>query len=95
MNIFSQKNDFRKFRFSLPLMLYAYHLSVNTLALDSVAAIWQCSWHRRRKRGARGVIRPPKFQVGGHRTPNFTHCLHNELHCSIVVLQMLFLICVH
>ena len=30
--------------------------------------------HRRRKRGGEGATRPP----------NFTHCLHNELHCSIV-----------
>ena len=30
--------------------------------------------HRRRKRGGKGATRPP----------NFTHCLHNELHCSIV-----------
>ena len=27
---------------------------------------------------------PPKFQVGGASPPNYTHCLHNELHCSIV-----------
>ena len=45
--------------------------------------------HRRRKRGGGGqggqLAPPPKFQVGGHRPPpNFTHCLHNELHCSIV-----------
>ena len=30
--------------------------------------------HRRRKRGGEGATRPP----------NFTHCLHNELYCSIV-----------
>ena len=49
------------------------------------------SWsHRRRKRGgggegARGRLAPPpSFKLGGHRPPNFTHCLHNELHCSIV-----------
>ena len=41
------------------------------------------SMHRRRKWG-RGQL-APKFQVGGgHRPTNFTHCLHNELHCSIV-----------
>ena len=34
--------------------------------------------------GARGRLAPPKFQVGGASPPNFTHCLHNELHCSIV-----------
>ena len=37
--------------------------------------------HRRRGQGGDS---PPKIQVGGHRPPNFTHCLHNELHCSIV-----------
>ena len=34
--------------------------------------------------GARGRLAPPSFKLGGHRPPNFTHCLHNELHCSIV-----------
>ena len=28
---------------------------------------------------------PPKFQIGGASPPpNFTHCLHNELHFSVV-----------
>ena len=40
--------------------------------------------HRRRKRGARGRLAPPSFKLGGHRPPNFTHCLHNKLHCSVV-----------
>ena len=41
--------------------------------------------HRRRKRGGQGGrLAPPSFKLGGHRPPNFTHCLHNELHCSIV-----------
>ena len=36
--------------------------------------------------GSGGATRPPppSFKLGGHRPPNFTHCLHNELHCSIV-----------
>ena len=34
--------------------------------------------------GARGRLAPPSFKLGGHRPPNFTHCLHNELYCSIV-----------
>ena len=28
---------------------------------------------------------PPSFKLGGI-TPNFTYCLHNELHCSIAAL---------
>ena len=34
--------------------------------------------------GQGGATRPPSFKLGGHRPPNFTHCLHNELHCSVV-----------
>ena len=34
--------------------------------------------------GGRGRLAPPSFKLGGHRPPNFTHCLHNEPHCSIV-----------
>ena len=42
------------------------------------------NFHRRRKRGGEGATCPPKFQVGGASPLNFTHCLHNELYCSIV-----------
>ena len=48
--------------------------------------------------GAREVTHPPP-QVsswgGGASPPNFTHCLHNELHCNIVMLLTFFLICVN
>ena len=41
--------------------------------------------HRRRKRGGRGDDSPPQVSSwGGIAPPNFTHCLLNELHCSIV-----------
>ena len=48
-------------------------------------------YHRCRKWGAGGATlpRPPP------RPPNFTHCLYNELHCSIVMLLTFFLICVN
>ena len=43
--------------------------------------------------GGRGATRPPpppqvSIQVGGGGAmpPNFTHCLHNELHWSTIVL---------
>ena len=53
--------------------------------------------HRRRKRGGGGGqggdSPPPSFKLGGHHPPNFTHCLHNELYCSIVVVDVVPHLC--
>ena len=32
-------------------------------------------------KGGNSPLPPCKFQIGG---ANFTHCLHNEIHCSVV-----------
>ena len=59
-------------------------LVLRTLIQLSLQHLYACAYqvgtisiagtYRRRKRGGEGATRPP----------NFTHCLHNELYCSIV-----------